>query len=94
MFVKAIEVVSKFTRPIHFIYRYYFSKEIHPAASTLFLVNSDGFAVTCKHVASELIAASGISTKCRDFKIELSASEGGKKKKRVLKELEKKIWIH
>ncbi len=52
MFVEAIERVNQFTRPIHFISRYYGGGEIVPGTATLFFVNELGFAVTCKHVAA------------------------------------------
>ena len=50
MFVKAIEEVGKFTRPIHTISRNFDEKIVTAGASTLFFVNELGCAVTCKHV--------------------------------------------
>lgn len=50
MFVEAIKEVGKYTRPIHTVTRTF--KDItHPGASTLFFVNENAIAVTCKHVA-------------------------------------------
>jgi hypothetical protein len=57
MFVKAIEEISKFTRPIHSIMRSYGSNKVFPGASTLFFVNQDGAAITCRHVAEHLVHA-------------------------------------
>jgi len=59
MFVEAIERVSEFTRPIHIISRLYHQAEILPGAATLFFVNEQGYAVTCRHVA-EIIVNSGL----------------------------------
>ena len=50
MFVNAIEEVGKFTRPIHTISRIYKEKVVSPGAATLFFVNENGYAITCKHV--------------------------------------------
>jgi hypothetical protein len=72
MFVKAIEIASKFTRPIHSISRNYGSNTIHPGAATLFFVNSDGWALTCGHVAKLLLAGGVIGQKAENFKKELS----------------------
>ena len=57
MFVEAIEKVSQFTRPIKFVTRLYGQSEqnLLPGAATLFFVNEDGWAVTCKHVAQQFI---------------------------------------
>ncbi len=43
MFVEAIDRAVGFTRPIHFITRYYDSQEVYPGAATLFIVNADGW---------------------------------------------------
>ena len=50
MFVEAIEEVAKFTRAIHTISRNYNDNIISPGAATLFFVNENGVAVTCRHV--------------------------------------------
>ncbi len=54
MFVKAIETVNRFTRPIHSIFRIAGTNEIIPGSATLFFVNDEGFAITCKHVVKVL----------------------------------------
>jgi hypothetical protein len=56
MFVGAIERVSAFVRPIHSIARTRGSQTITPGAATLFFVNADGWALTCKHVAAHVFA--------------------------------------
>jgi hypothetical protein len=55
MFVKAIERAKEFTRPVHIITRLYNQADILPGAATLFFVNDQGCAVTCRHVAETLI---------------------------------------
>ncbi len=61
MFVKAIEEVSHYTRPIHSIMRSYGSNKVFPGASTLFFVNEEGDAITCRHVAELLLKAEHIN---------------------------------
>ena len=61
MFVNAIESVSRFTRPIHSITRNYGSTRVSPGSATLFFVNDEGDAVTCRHVAEQLLHAEQIN---------------------------------
>ncbi|NIJ51106.1 trypsin-like peptidase domain-containing protein [Dyadobacter arcticus] len=75
MFVDAIEKVDQFTRPIHFIFRYYTGSDIVPGTATLFFVNEDGFAVTCKHVAKQILHAQSIYENYLKFKGELRKFE-------------------
>lgn len=90
MFVEAIETADRFTRPIHSIGRNYGSKIIQPGAATLFFVNSDGWALTCRHVAEHLVAGEQLGAKHRAFTDELDRLLGQRKKKQILRELEKK----
>ena len=57
MFANAIDLVGNFTRPVKIITRNYKDTTIMPGAATIFFVNDDGCAITCKHVAEELICA-------------------------------------
>lgn len=70
MFVEAIETVGAYTRPIHSIERFFESEEVHPGAATLFFVNADGWALTCRHVAQQLIAGEQIAANYAAFKRE------------------------
>ena len=72
MFVKAIQKASSFTRPVRFISRYYSSATVVPGTATLFFVNEDGYAVTCCHVAREIINAENINRNYTAFRKELS----------------------
>ncbi len=54
MFVDAIERIDPFTRPLHSIVRLYGHDAIVPGSATLFFVNEDGCALTCRHVAELL----------------------------------------
>ncbi|MFH1904979.1 MAG: trypsin-like peptidase domain-containing protein [bacterium] len=90
MFVEAIEKASSFTRPIHSIKRNYASKVVHPGAATLFFVNSEGWALTCRHVARLLPIADQIAANYKKFKDEFASGQGKIKEKKLCKELERK----
>ena len=90
MFVEAIEIAGKFTRPIHSISRNYGLTTIQAGAATLFFVNSDGWAFTCKHVAGQIAAGGKLRKKYDAFKKELSSLQGTIKKNKLIKQLEKK----
>lgn len=75
MFVDAIEKVDQFTRPIHFILRYYTGSDIVPGTGTLFFVNENGFAVTCGHVARQILFANSIYENYLKFNSELRPFE-------------------
>jgi hypothetical protein len=92
MYVKAIEEIQKFTKPVHTILRHYHNDFIQPGAATLFFVNEDGVAVTCKHVLDVLIQSDNINSQYAKFKTEralLGTKQDGKFRKK-LKELETK----
>ncbi len=88
MFVTAIEKVNPFTRPIHFITRYYGGGEIEPGSATMFFVNEEGCAVTCKHVAELLINGQAIYGHFLKFRAELRRFEKDKNYALHLKRLE------
>ena len=89
MFKTAIEKVGGFTRALHFISNTYGSKEILPGAATLFFVNEDAVAITCKHVSSLMRQAGEISKKYQSFleeKKEFNKSGSYNKRIKELKE--------
>lgn len=90
MFVQAIETASKFTRPIFSIFRNYGSSQVIPGAATLFFVNADGWALTCRHVAANLLATDELQNKFVAFKPDRAAQPNIKKHRNILHELEKK----
>jgi hypothetical protein len=69
MFIDAIEKVDHFTRPIHIITRTY-DGLLTPGTATLFFVNDEGVAITCKHVADIIISADRMNQQYHDFKKE------------------------
>ena len=73
MFADAIERVSKYTRPIKFIMRNFGSSEIIPGTATLFFINENGVAVTCKHVAEELLKCAQINGMYAQYRSEISS---------------------
>lgn len=68
MFSKAVEEISKFTRPILFVERLNSDKLISGSA-TLFFINEQGYALTCKHVVNSIINVANNSNKAI-FKID------------------------
>jgi hypothetical protein len=73
MFVKAIEEIQQFTRPVHTIVRHYHNDFIQPGAATLFFVNDEGVAITCKHVLEQLLHEHAINANYNNFKTERKA---------------------
>ncbi|GAB4051623.1 S1 family peptidase [Spirosoma litoris] len=67
MFVDAIERVDLFTRPLHSIVRLYGHDGIIPGTATLFFVNQEGYAITCKHVADLVAEADSIFRHYQEF---------------------------
>ncbi len=63
MFVSAIETVSRYTRPIHTVSRNFDSDQVQSGAATLYFVNGDGWALTCRHVAELLLIAEQLDAK-------------------------------
>lgn len=88
MFIKAIERIAEFTRPIHTITRTYGGKQIIPGSATLFFVNEEGYAITCKHVIDVLAASDSVNQKYTAFRKERDQLPRDGKFKRNLKGLE------
>lgn len=72
MFVSAIEKAAKFTKPLHTITRSFNGKSIIPGAATLFLINDEGYAITCKHVIDLIAQADIINRNYINYKTEKS----------------------
>lgn len=89
MFTSAIDHADRFTRPLHFIVRFWGSSTVVPGTATLFFVNADGWALTCAHVARELQNAEVLLTKFNQFKTERATLPTGGKRKQALRALEK-----
>jgi hypothetical protein len=81
MFEKAIEKTSEFTRPLHSISRTY-GGLVLPGSSTLFFVNDNAVAVTCKHVVNLIPTADVINETFTKFREERDkiAKDGNFKK--------------
>jgi hypothetical protein len=86
MFVKAIDEIQNFTRPVHMILRYYGNDYVTPGTGTLFFVNDEGVAITCKHIADNIIHADRINQQYAEIRKEKSSfgnKVDGKYKKQV-----------
>ncbi len=89
MFVKAIETIDQFTKPIHTITRSY-GGILTPGTSTLFFVNEEAVAITCKHVLNLIVQADGINALFHQFMAERNKLPRDSKFKRNLAGLELK----
>jgi hypothetical protein len=87
MFVQAIEVANGFTRPIHSIFRNYESDKPWSGAGTLFMVNKDGWAVTCAHIAKLLADGIAVNEKYAQYQTEYATGKGKVKEKHLKKQL-------
>ena len=92
MFIKAIEDVDKFTRPLHTIVRNY-GGLVSPGTSTFFFVNEDCVAITCKHVLNLIIQADLINNQFNLFKADLAKLPKDNKYKKNLAGLELKYKL-
>ena len=90
MFVSGIERAAQFTRPVHSIMRSWGSPKVIPGAASLFFVNSDGWALTCGHVARQFRVSDQLIEKYRKFGAERAQVPVGKKHKSAVSALEKK----
>ena len=93
MFIQAIERVAQFTRPVHSISRTYSGKNILPSAGTLFFVNDEGYAITCKHIAEMLVSADTINQHYHNFNTEKKLLLQDNRYRQLLKGLELKYKI-
>ncbi|MFZ4771678.1 MAG: trypsin-like peptidase domain-containing protein [Ferruginibacter sp.] len=94
MFINAIEKVAHFTRPVHSILRIYAGKQVIPSAATLFFVNEEGYAITCKHVAEMLLSSEAINQRYQQFKNEKQQLVNDPKQKQLVKGLELKYKLN
>jgi hypothetical protein len=90
MFADAIEKVSTYTRSLNTILRTYSGKKIIPGSATLFFVNDQGYAITCKHVIDLLASSEKINQAYLGFKKERDEIPKDGKYKANLKGLELK----
>ena len=88
MFADAIEKVGGFTRPIKFITRNYKEQAIVPGLATLFFVNDEGCAVTCWHVARQIVQAQAVTEQYAEFKAACARVPGGSGRAAAVKKLE------
>jgi hypothetical protein len=90
MFVEAIETAIRFTRPIHFIARNYGSDAVIPGTATLFFINAQGWAFTCRHVAQQLVSAEQVMAQYSNFRTEAAMVPRGSSSAQHRQELERK----
>lgn len=94
MFAKAILEVGNYTRPIMTIAREYKSENVIPSAATMFFVNDEGCAVTCKHVAELIVEAENINAQYINFKREIASLPNDSHLKNAYRNLEQEYNYH
>lgn len=93
MFVKAIEKIYKFVRPINMISRYLGSTEIEPGAATFFYVNNQGYALMCYHTYENIQECKSSFSDYKEYKLLLEkAPKYGKKRVEYIKNLNKELY--
>ncbi len=75
MFVKAIKDSASFTKQLRTIHRTYGSKEVHKSASSLIVINKDGWLLTAKHVAQNFQLANALNKRYNEYKTDLSSGQ-------------------
>ncbi|MEZ0607176.1 trypsin-like peptidase domain-containing protein [Fibrella sp. WM1] len=93
MFADAIDRVDLFTRPIHSILRLYGHNEIVPGTATLFFVNNEACAVTCKHVAEIIQQSNAIFGRYNAFRAAIRQFQRDKNYAHLLQKTEKEFGI-
>jgi len=89
MFADAIDQIHEFTKPIHSIVRYYDGRMV-PGTATLFFVNENGVAITCKHVVEFIIQSEKCNAAYQNFKQEKQQLPRDQNYATALQHLEKK----
>ena len=93
MFVDAVSKATQFTRPILFIARTYRSETVIPGLATLFFVNDSGSAITCRHVAEQILQSDTINENYQNFTAAVSAAKTANpyNYKKEIRQLEKQF---
>ncbi|MFC3415886.1 S1 family peptidase [Algoriphagus hitonicola] len=81
MFVEAIKEVANFTRAIHSISRNFGNPKIQRGSASLFFINEEGWALTCKHVAQWLGQAEQVNKRFSKFMQESKGLTGTQQNK-------------
>ena len=93
MYVDAIERIKSYIRPIHSIARFHGHAPVVPGSATLFFVNEDGFAVTCRHVAINILRSAQINAAYRRYKGMEGELRNHPDRSRLMRDLQTKFNI-
>ena len=93
MFVKAIEEVGGYTKAIHLLMRIWGASRIVPGSATLFFVNSDGWALTCAHVAKNFVDAQRMVERFDAFREERTSIPADRNQRNAINQLERKFGL-
>ncbi len=85
MYREAIKKNRHFTWPLLSGIKYYEREEIVPGIATFIMINEDGWALTCRHVAEEVMRFQDISQKYPAIKKELATAKTKNERKKIEK---------
>ena len=71
MFKEAIKSNVNYIKPIVSAYKTPYSDEVYGSMATVMVINEEGYVLTCRHIAENIIAADKIMAAYKDIKKEL-----------------------
>ena len=80
MFKNAIKKNREYVKPIVHGYKLPYSDEVYGGMGSIMIINEDGWILTCKHIAQNIILADKIMEKYQEVKKDLIANEVPPKK--------------
>ncbi len=80
MFIEAIKLNQQYTRPFYTARRYFDSEKVKSDIATFMILNDEGWGLTCRHVAEQIMVADEINQKYIEYKEALKKCQNNKEK--------------